>query len=275
MGMEDEAKGIRTRFADTGSAEAVTNVDQITALAVANRLGVCNFSYWPLYKAMSNSSSEVQHGWAVDSDDDCLWLLGIDASDEAVVVNGYISPVVVLLTLITNSLVCAVLLQRHMRTPTNIFLVALAISDFLTGAVPLPAFVHFYTSGTYRSILVPPSWCRVYLAVTVYVPTMWHTASIWLTVGLAFQRYVFVCHQSIAKRLCTVRNAVIAVVLIYVAAVASQLSRNFEFHYEPMSQNVPLGAADVEDSATERINVTGCYRVPKLAQSELYYSVYW
>jgi len=91
------------------------------------------------------------------------------------------------------------------------------------------------------------------------------------------QRYVFICHQPVAKRLCTVRNAVVAVVAVYAAAVASQLTRNFEDRYEPVSQSVPLAAADVDDdSAAERINVTGCYLVPLLAQyAELHLSTYW
>ena len=262
----------RTRLGDTGNEVEVTNVDQMWSLAVRNRLGLCEFSYGPLATTASNAS-DIEHGWGLT---DCMKLLVVDPSNEAVVVNGYISPVVVLLTLITNSLVCAVLLQRHMRTSTNIFLVALAVSDALTGVVPLPVFTYFYTFGVYQSILVPPSWCQVYLPMTVHLPTTWHTASIWLTVGLAFQRYIYICHQTVAKRLCTVRNAVIAVLAVYVAAIVSQLLRNFEELYQSISLSVPLGAVDVEDSATERINITGCYFELLLAQyNELFLSTYW
>jgi len=48
-------------------------------------------------------------------------------------INGYIIPIVVLFTLVTNILVCAVLLSRNMRTATNTLLVAMALSDMLTG----------------------------------------------------------------------------------------------------------------------------------------------
>jgi len=48
-------------------------------------------------------------------------------------VNGFISPSVILITLVTNCAVCAVLLRPHMRSPTNILLVAIATSDMLTG----------------------------------------------------------------------------------------------------------------------------------------------
>jgi len=48
-------------------------------------------------------------------------------------VNGFISPALIAITLVTNCAVCAVLLRPHMRTPTNILLVAIATSDMLTG----------------------------------------------------------------------------------------------------------------------------------------------
>jgi len=270
--MGGSANWSRIRLGDPRNKEEVTTVDQMWSVAVETPLGLCEFSYGLLATTASNAS-DIEHGWGLT---DCKMLLVVDPSNEAVVVNGYISPVVVLLTLITNSLVCAVLLQRHMRTSTNIFLVALAVSDALTGVVPLPVFTYFYTFGAYQSILVPPSWCQVYLPMTVHLPTTWHTASIWLTVGLAFQRYIYICHQTVAKRLCTVRNAVIAVLAVYVAAIVSQLLRNFEELYQSISLNVPLGAVDVEDSAIERINITGCHIEPLLAQYyELYLIIYW
>jgi len=262
------------RLANVKVADEVTSVDEMRQLAVKNRLGLCNFTYGPVNMTSSNGSY-VEHGWAVD-DDGCVQLLVVDSRDEVIIVHGYISPIIVLLTLITNSLVSAVLLQRHMRTPTNVFLLALAVSDALTGAVPLPVFMHLYTAGAYREMLVPPSWCHLYLPIILHLPTMWHTASIWLTVGLAFQRYVYICHQAVAKRLCTVRNAVIAVLAVYVAAIMSQSLRIFEHRYEPISDSVSLGAVGDDDSAAEHINITGCYAVPLLAhQKDLYFSTYW
>jgi len=262
-----------TRLVNIWNALPVKTVDEMRPLAAKNRLALCNFSYGPLDPS---NISDARLGWGVLSEDDCIRLLVVDPSYEAVVVHGYISPVVIILTLITNLLVCAVLVQSHMRTPTNVFLVALAISDALTGLVPLPAFINFYTLGAYQSILVPPSWCRVYLPMSLHLPATWHTASIWLTVGLAVQRYVYVCHHQAAKRFCTVRNAVIAVVVVYVAAVLSQLFRNFENSYETISVDLPLGDISDDDPATELISITGCYFEQRFAQySELFLSTYW
>jgi hypothetical protein len=63
---------------------------------------------------------------------------------------------------------------------------------------------------------------------------MCHTASIWLTVALATQRYIYVCHPFKAKTWCTMRNAVIGTVGIYVAAILTVLPRYFDTVYLPV-----------------------------------------
>jgi len=75
-------------------------------------------------------------------------------------VYGHVTMVVVLLTLVTNGFVCLVLLRKNMRTPTNLLLVAMAISDTLTGVFPIPTFFYFYTLGHYRDF-TPYPWCYV------------------------------------------------------------------------------------------------------------------
>jgi len=111
---------------------------------------------------------------------------------------GYISPPVILLTLFTNSLICVVLLRRGMRTATNLILAAMALSDMLTGLCPLPCFVYFYTLRANRD-WVPYRWCAAYVTLTDRLPTVFHTASIWLTVALAVHRYVCVCKPQVTR----------------------------------------------------------------------------
>jgi len=76
-----------------------------------------------------------------------------------------------------------------MRNATNTLLVGMAVADTLTGLLPLPHFLHFYTgvARRYRD-WVPYAWCVTYSALTDHLPTACHTASIWLTVALAFHR---------------------------------------------------------------------------------------
>lgn len=51
---------------------------------------------------------------------------------------GYIMPVILLITLICNTLIIIVLSKKHMRSPTNMVLLAMAFSDLLTISFPAP-----------------------------------------------------------------------------------------------------------------------------------------
>jgi len=146
----------------------------------------------------------------------------------------YLLPVVVFSTVVTNVLVCVVLLKPNMRTATNTILVAMAISNILTGVWPLPCYLYFYIGGHYRDWM-PHRWCNIYYLLTDNLPTIFHTASIWLTVALGIQRYVCVCHSTHAKEWCTVVNAVRIAVTINVAAFLSQVSRFFHYDYVQVS----------------------------------------
>ncbi|XP_059167246.1 sex peptide receptor-like [Physella acuta] len=145
----------------------------------------------------------------------------------AVPLNGYISPVLVLLTVINNSLVCIVLLKPHMRSPTNAILVAMALSDMFTGLFPVPVFLFLF--GTERFYdWIPYDWCFMVKASIDYIPTIFHTASIWLTMALAIQRYIYVCHSFKARTWCTTENVIYGTVAIYFFATLSQILRFFE-----------------------------------------------
>jgi len=63
----------------------------------------------------------------------CVEPFTLDASRQTVVIYGVVSPLFVVMTLVTNCLVCLVLLKPTMRTCTNALLVAMAVSDTMTG----------------------------------------------------------------------------------------------------------------------------------------------
>lgn len=86
---------------------------------------------------------------------------GYQYGSYGVFVYGVVTPVIVLVTLVTNVLVCVVLCRPNMRSPTNVILANMAVADMLTGLWPLPPFVHFYSLGNYDE-LVPYSWCFAY-----------------------------------------------------------------------------------------------------------------
>lgn len=106
----------------------------------------------------------------------------------AVVLFGYIMPFLLIVTIVANTLIVVVLSQRHMRTPTNLVLLAMAIADLMTLLLPAPWYFYMYTLGNHHRILYPPSSCYAYHCMIEVIPAFFHTASIWLTLLLAGQR---------------------------------------------------------------------------------------
>lgn len=135
---------------------------------------------WPL----CNGSQMPGHN-------DCVQplLVPLGAAWLDIPVYGFISPAIITFTAVTNSLVCVVLLRPNMRTATNVLLVAMALSDMLTGLWPMPFYVYLYTFG-HAADFIPYTLCFVYRCLTEYLPIVCHTASIWLTVALAVHRYL-------------------------------------------------------------------------------------
>lgn len=147
-------------------------------------------------------------------------------------INGIVSIIFILVTIVTNILVMLVLLRRHMRSPTNIILSAMALADMLTGFFPLPSYFYFYTLRNYEEH--PPfDWCYLYKLLSEYLPMIFHTASIWLTVFLAILRYIYVCHTDMARKFCTLPNVIKATVGIFVVAALTQITRFVETQYIP------------------------------------------
>ena len=108
----------------------------------------------------------------------------------APLVYGTIMPILVVITLITNLLIIRVLLKRHMVTPTNRVLLWIAIADLATILPPSPWYWYLYTKDRHTVLLSGSAWCYTYNVMTEHVPVFFHTASIWLNVLLAAQRYV-------------------------------------------------------------------------------------
>jgi hypothetical protein len=174
-------------------------------------------------------------------------VMKVDSGPYTVAVNGYISPVVIAITIVANSLVCAVLLQRTMRSPTSLLLLAMAVSDSLTGSFPLPVYIYFYTFGNYQYLYVPYAWCHAYEVLTVVLPTICHTASVWFTVALSVQRYICVCHPLKAKWLCSTRKTVKVIVAVCLVAALTHSTPIIEWKFQPLE--LPLPLATIEHSS--------------------------
>lgn len=119
---------------------------------------------------------------------------------------GYIMPFLVVITIIANTLIVLVLSKKHMRTPTNLVLMAMALSDMFTLLFPAPWLLYLYTFGNHHRPLRPLSACYAYNFMNEVIPALFHTASIWLTLALAIQRYIYVCHPPLARTWCTMER---------------------------------------------------------------------
>ena len=91
-------------------------------------------------------------------------------SPSVLIFNSIINPSITLLTLITNLMVCVVLLKKNMINATNAVLVSIAISDTLTGLLPLPIYVYFYSLENYKDY-VPFQACYIYETLMSTLPT--------------------------------------------------------------------------------------------------------
>jgi len=101
---------------------------------------------------------------------------------------GYVVPFLLVVTIIANTLIVVVLSKRHMRTPTNAVLMAMALSDMFTLLFPSPWLFYMYTFGNHYKPLSPVGACYAWNFMNEVIPAMFHTASIWLTLALAVQR---------------------------------------------------------------------------------------
>lgn len=152
--------------------------------------------------------------------------------DLAVPLYGYAMPALLVVTTVANTIIVAVLREPHMRSPTNAVLMAMAMSDMLTLVFPEPMFFYMYTLNNHAKPLFPPAACYAWSFLHEDIPNLFHTASIWLTVLLAVQRYVAVCHPSVALTWCTQRIVNKAIFAIFVFATIHQAPRVFEIFYE-------------------------------------------
>jgi len=182
----------------------------------------------------------------MEGEGDCVRPYRLEYTSLVVPIYGVISPVCILLTVVTNCLVCVVLLRPHMRSPTNALLVAMAVSDTLTGLCPLPCFIYFYSAG-HHVTPVPYAWCDAYFYLVDYLPTIFHTASVWLTVALAAQRYICVCQPAKALACCGSRSVGGVIISVYAVATISQVSRLFEIVVTPVVLDLDASLLRGED----------------------------
>ncbi|CAJ0560357.1 unnamed protein product, partial [Mesorhabditis spiculigera] len=132
---------------------------------------------------------------------------------------GYLMPLVVALTVATNSFIVVVLSHKYLRTPTNFVLLAMAVSELLTGVCCIPWFLYYYTFGGYHTDAesgLPSIWCQLIPFMASFFPSIFHATAIYLTVYLAIQRYVYICIPTLVRRFCTIKYSKKVLIFIWI-----------------------------------------------------------
>jgi neuromedin U receptor 1 len=134
---------------------------------------------------------------------------------------GYIMPVLIVSTIISSIIIITVLsrfdicifhnyskllinIRPSMVSSTNTILLAMASCDLLTIACPAPWYIYTYSMDGHTTMKWTKISCYLFEFFIETAPQLFHTLSIWLTLALAFQRYLFVCKAAVAKNMCTI-----------------------------------------------------------------------
>lgn len=182
---------------------------------------------------------------------------------------GYVMPLLLLITIVANTLIVVVLSKRHMRTPTNAVLMAMALSDMFTLLFPAPWLFYMYTFGNHYKPLSPVGACYAWNVMNEVIPALFHTASIWLTLALAVQRYIYVCHAPVARTWCTMPRVLKCVAWISVLATLHQSTRFVDRVYEPLV----IKWRDQEHVTVCQVKIA--YWVEHWVSTNLYFTLYF
>ncbi|CAF0730191.1 unnamed protein product [Rotaria sordida] len=159
---------------------------------------------------------------------------GICPPSYNVILQGVCAPLIIIISTVLNSLIAVVLLQKQLRSPTNILLLAIALYDTLTGLFPFPTYIYVFTFKKCDDYM-PYNYGWFHRINYQVLPFIFHTCSIWVTVVLAIQRYIYVCHSEKAKQWCTVRMALKAVACVNVLALIVAIPMFVEGTFHPIT----------------------------------------
>jgi hypothetical protein len=97
-----------------------------------------------------------------------------------IILQGICAPLIIIISTVLNSLIGVVLLQKHLRSPTNILLLAIALYDTLTGLFPFPAYIYVFTFQKCDDYM-PYSYGWFHRVNYQILPFIFHTCSIWVS----------------------------------------------------------------------------------------------
>ena len=97
-----------------------------------------------------------------------------------IIVQGVCAPLIIIISTLLNSLIAVVLLQKQLRSPTNVLLLAIALYDTLTGLFPFPTYIYMFTFRRCDDY-APYTYALFHRINYEVVPFIFHTCSIWVS----------------------------------------------------------------------------------------------
>ena len=95
------------------------------------------------------------------------------------ILQGVCAPLIIIISTVLNSLIGVVLLQKQLRSSTNILLLAIAVYDTLTGLFPFPTYIYIYTFQKCHDYM-PYNYGWFHRINQQILPFIFHTCSIWV-----------------------------------------------------------------------------------------------
>ncbi|VDI84073.1 sex peptide receptor-related protein 2-like [Mytilus galloprovincialis] len=114
-----------------------------------------------------------------------------------------------------------VLSRKHMCTSTNCYLISLSVAD-------LGFLILLSTKWLETEVSDYLTFDIYYRYAQIFIDTFL-MASIWITVMLAIERYIAICHSLRANVICTVRRAVIINAAVFFISFACRIPNFFEY----------------------------------------------
>ncbi|CAH8487322.1 unnamed protein product [Schistosoma margrebowiei] len=152
------------------------------------------------------------------------------------IIHTYLLPILMIFVLITNFFVCLVLSKPQMRSPVFFLLFLIGIIELINCCLPLPMYIAqsiykrtaWWTNLPMKNftminyLLNNTNWelaPNVYYQTsdniiaseasawtTVFLPTITHTISVWLTIALALQRVINLTTFNLTSKLCNLSS---------------------------------------------------------------------
>ncbi|KAL8622044.1 hypothetical protein ACOMHN_056529 [Nucella lapillus] len=165
-----------------------------------------------------------------------------------------VKPVVYTLGIIGILLTVVVLSRKTMCTSTNCYLTSLAVADLMVLVLLTVNIVTEHIMSCYHehedSVFAFFHITTIFLNIALF-------ASVWITVLLAVERYIAICHPMQAMSICTTKRARVMIALIFLAGLVVRIPNFFDMEL-------------VDKLIVNKDNVTFSKRVLEWRHEDLY-----